>query len=85
MPKLAGKGDAVVRLAERVGERFAPVYFGDDLSDEDAFAVLEGRGITVLVGKAHLSAARYRVDNPAGVAKVLDSIANALGETPAAG
>ncbi len=85
MPKLASKGDAVVRLAERMGERFSPVYFGDDLSDEDAFAVLRGRGITVLVGEGHPSAARYRVDNPAGVAAVLDSIANALGETPAAG
>jgi trehalose 6-phosphate phosphatase len=85
MPKLAGKGDAVVRLAGRIGERFSPVYFGDDLSDEDAFAMLKGRGITVLVGKAHPSAARYRVDNPADVVKVLDSIANALGEAPATG
>ena len=85
MPKLAGKGDAVVRLAGRIGERFSPVYFGDDLSDEDAFAVLEGRGITVLVGKAHPSAAHYRVDNPADVVVVLDSIANVLGEAPAAG
>ena len=75
----------VLRLAERIGERFSPVYFGDDLSDEDAFAALKSRGITVLVGEAHPSAARYRVDNPAGVVKVLDSIANALGETPAAG
>jgi trehalose 6-phosphate phosphatase len=85
MPKPAGKGDAVVRLAGRIGERFSPVYFGDDLSDEDAFAVLRGRGITVLVGKAHPSAARYRVDNPARVVKVLDSIANALRNAPAAG
>lgn len=85
MPKLAGKGDAVLRLVERIGERFSPVYFGDDLSDEGAFAVLRGRGITVLVGEARPSAARYRVDNPAGVAMVLDSIANALGEAPVAG
>jgi trehalose 6-phosphate phosphatase len=85
MPKLASKGDAVRRLAGRIGERFFPVYFGDDLSDEDAFAVLKGRGITVLVGEAQPSAARYRVDNPAGVVVVLDSIANALGEAPAAG
>lgn len=85
MPKLAGKGDAVRRLAGRIGERFSPVYFGDDLSDEDAFAVLKGRGITVLVGEAHPSAARYRVDNPASVAAVLDSIANTLGETSVAG
>jgi trehalose-phosphatase len=85
MPKLAGKGDAVLRLVERIGERFSPVYFGDDLSDEDAFAALKIRGITVMVGEAHPSAARYRVDNPAGVVKVLDSIANALGEAPAAG
>jgi len=85
MPKLAGKGDAVLRLVGRIGERFFPVYFGDDLSDEDAFAVLKGRGITVLVGEAQPSGARYRVDNPAGVVVVLDSIANALGEALAAG
>jgi len=85
MPKLAGKGDAVMRLAGRIGERFFPVYFGDDLSDEDAFVALRGRGITVLVGEAHQSAARYRVDDPASVALALDSIANALGEAPAAG
>jgi trehalose-phosphatase len=85
MPKLAGKGDAVLRLVERIGERFFPVYFGDDLSDEDAFAALKSRGITVMVGEAHPSAARYRVDNPAGVVNALDSIANALGEAPAAG
>ena len=85
MPRIAGKGDAVLRLVERTGERFLPVYFGDDLSDEDAFAALRERGITVLVGEAHPSAARYRVDNPARVVEVLDSIANALGEAPAAG
>ncbi len=85
MPKLAGKGDAVLRLVGRIGERFFPVYFGDDLSDEDAFAVLKGRGITVLVGEAQPSGARYRVDNPACVVEVLDSIANALGEALAAG
>ena len=84
MPRIAGKGDAVLRLAERTGERFLPVYFGDDLSDENAFAALGKRGITVLVGEARPSAARYRVDNPAGVVSVLDSIANALAEAPAA-
>jgi len=85
MPRVASKGDAVLRLVERTGERFFPVYFGDDLSDEDAFAVLRGRGITVLVGEPHRSVARYRADNPASVVKVLDSIADALGDAPAAG
>jgi trehalose-phosphatase len=85
MPRIASKGDAVLRLVERIEEGFLPVYFGDDLSDEDAFAALRERGITVLVGEAHPSAARYRVDNPAGVVVVLDSVANALGEAPAAG
>jgi trehalose-phosphatase len=85
MPRIAGKGDAVLRLVGRTGERFLPVYFGDDLSDEDAFAALRERGITVLVGEAHPSAARYRVDNPADVAAVLDSIVDVLGDGPAAG
>ncbi len=60
------KGDAVRWIAhdiERVtGETPWLVYFGDDLTDEDAFGVV-GDGVSVVVGQRP-SAARFRVDLP---------------------
>lgn len=48
--------------AIRKGEEILPVYLGDDLTDEDAFQALSGRGITVLVGDPNpLSRAGYRL------------------------
>lgn len=70
LPRKASKAHAVRLLCDLVGESFAPVYFGDDVTDEDAFRELEQNGITVLVGEPRLSRARYRVDGPADVADV---------------
>jgi trehalose 6-phosphate phosphatase len=81
MPKIATKAAAVRTLRQRVGPEFAPVYFGDDVTDEDAFAELAEDGVTVLVGSARKSAARYRVDSPAAVVRVLEALAAALAET----
>jgi trehalose 6-phosphate phosphatase len=61
-----------------VGKDFEPVYFGDDLTDEDAFREIGGRGVTVLVGMQRPSTARYRVENPSEVARVLKAMASAL-------
>jgi trehalose-phosphatase len=57
-----GKGFAVSWLMARLGTGF-PLYFGDDLTDEDAFSALKG-GISVLVSetKRH-SRAKYYVKN----------------------
>lgn len=49
------KGKAVVWLLEALGldgPHVLPFYLGDDLTDEDAFAALEGRGIGLLVAEA---------------------------------
>jgi trehalose 6-phosphate phosphatase len=49
------KGRAVLYLLEALGldrEDVVPIYLGDDLTDEDAFAALAGRGIGVFVGRA---------------------------------
>jgi trehalose-phosphatase len=78
LPKSTSKADAVRALWQRAGKAFEPVYFGDDLTDEDAFRELEGRGVTVLVGRQRPSAARYRVENPSEVARVLRAMASAL-------
>jgi trehalose 6-phosphate phosphatase len=77
-PRAADKGAAVMRLMERVGASVLPVYFGDDLTDEDAFRALAGRGVTVMVEGAGASAARYRVESPAAVAAILGGLAAAM-------
>jgi trehalose 6-phosphate phosphatase len=81
MPKIATKATVVRTLWHRVGPEFAPVYFGDDVTDEDAFTELAEHGVTVLVGPARKSAARYRVNRPADVVRLLEAVAAALAET----
>jgi trehalose 6-phosphate phosphatase len=78
LPKIATKASALRTLWQRVGDQFEPVYFGDDQTDEDAFSELVGRGIAVLVGEPRPSAARYRVDTPADVVRVLTALAAVL-------
>lgn len=73
------KGDAVRWIAHDVerttGETPWVAYFGDDLTDEDAFRAV-GDGASVVVGR-RASAARYRIESPAEVAEVLADIAEA--------
>jgi len=75
LPKIASKAHALRALWLRVGYHFEPVYFGDDLTDEDAFNELGEQGISVLVGAPRRSAARYRVDTPTDVVGVLEGLA----------
>lgn len=62
------KGRAVLWLLsvldlDRLG--VVPVYLGDDETDEDAFAVLDGRGWGIVVGEpAHPTAATARLRDP---------------------
>jgi trehalose 6-phosphate phosphatase len=55
-PKLEwDKGKAVLYLLKALGlegEGVAPLYLGDDMTDEDAFRALSGRGIGIFVGRA---------------------------------
>ena len=43
------KGDAVTSILANLEPRAPVAYLGDDLTDEDAFRVLNGRGLRVLV------------------------------------
>jgi trehalose 6-phosphate phosphatase len=43
------KGDAVVTILSEMGDDVVVAYLGDDLTDEDAFRALEGKGLSVLV------------------------------------
>lgn len=59
-----GKGGVSLWLLARQifkskNKNILPLYIGDDLSDEDAFRALKGKGITVFVGKKRISHARY--------------------------
>jgi trehalose-phosphatase len=82
LPKIASKAHAVRTLLDRAGKKLVPVYFGDDLTDEDAFVEIGGAGVTVLVGERRPSAARYRVGGPRDVVRALAAIASALEHNP---
>lgn len=63
------KNVALDAIRHRVGAS-AVVYFGDDQTDEDAFATLKGPDVAIKVGDGE-TCAPYRVDGPAEVAKLL--------------
>ncbi len=69
------KGRAVDWLLSNtpLGENGAlPLYLGDDLTDEDAFATLDGRGICIAVrGDGRATLADYTLDNPDDVRRFL--------------
>lgn len=78
LPAAASKGTALRALGRAAGVAFVPVYFGDDRTDEDAFAELVSRGVGVLVGEARPSLARWRVESPADVVRILTALAASL-------
>ncbi len=45
----ANKGDAVRNLLSRIDRNIPVAYLGDDATDEEAFQVVNGRGLSVLV------------------------------------
>lgn len=64
------KGESLTRLRQHVGAS-AVVYLGDDVTDEDAFAALEGGDVGVKVGPGK-SLAEHRVRSPEEVADLLE-------------
>ncbi len=73
------KGDAVrwiVHDVERLtGQPAWVAYFGDDLTDEDAFRAIDD-GVSVVVGR-RASTARFRLESTADVAAALLDVAEA--------
>lgn len=72
------KGQAIARLREIFPQATLTMFFGDDLTDEDGFDVVqEAGGIAVFVGPARQpTKALYRVDSPQEVAETLRLMAH---------
>ena len=79
------KGRAVLYLLKALGldeDGVAPVYLGDDFTDEHAFEALAGRGLRVFVGEANdpevagrTTAADYRLNSTDEVERFLGLLA----------
>jgi len=83
------KGRAVLHLLRALGldrEDVLPLYLGDDITDEDAFEALAGRGLGLLVGRAgdpeiagRTTSADYVLDGVEEVEVFLDWLASRIG------
>jgi trehalose 6-phosphate phosphatase len=78
MPRSASKAHAVAMLKASIPRDFATVYFGDDSTDEDAFAALADNDVGVLVGETRPTRARYWLTGPSALAVELSQLAEAL-------
>ena len=66
-----GRPDSVPVIRKRTD-------FGDDLTDEDAFAAVAGRGEAILVGAPRPTAANWRLEDPAQVHELLSRLDHEL-------
>lgn len=78
------KGSSVAALLREPAFRgAAPIFVGDDLTDEDGFAAAQRLGgFGVLVGAERPTAASYRLDDHAAVHAWLDAAAAAMAQAP---
>ena len=76
------KGRAVAWLLETLGleqPEVLPLYIGDDRTDEDAFRVLQQRGVGIIVTEElRPTAARYALQGPAEVERFLRELVACL-------
>lgn len=79
--EIRGKGDAVRREWRRRSPEALPIYFGNDGTDESAFAAL-AEGITARVGPARNTRAHYSLLDSAEVARVLELLEDAIRWAP---
>jgi trehalose-phosphatase len=70
------KGRAVARWLRTAPPADAVVYAGDDTTDQDAFAALSGRAITIAVGP-RAEGAQFRTRDPGTLARWLSRLADA--------
>jgi len=73
---IGGKNNAIEFFLRDTGiDGARAAYFGDDLTDEDAFRALAAhRGTGVLVGAARDTLAQYYLETPSAVADILEEL-----------
>jgi trehalose 6-phosphate phosphatase len=69
-PTASHKGTALLEYMRRL-DCNAALYVGDDVTDEDVFALRDARILTVRIGKKKGSSARYFLKRQAELAEVL--------------
>ena len=72
LARSASKGESLLALAHRL-DRSPLVFFGDDVTDEDAFELMSEDDISVRVGDGS-TVARYRLGGPDDVAALLEQL-----------
>jgi trehalose 6-phosphate phosphatase len=74
LPQGVSKGAAIQEILLFPGFiKYFPVYLGDDVTDESAFQILQGRGLTIKVGDARVAtAATYFLASPLAVRQFLN-------------
>ena len=75
------KGTALSWLMDRIAGAYPHLHavsIGDDLTDEDAFAAVAGRGEAILVGAPRPTAANWRLEDPAQVHELLSRLDHEL-------
>ena len=83
LPRLDwNKGKAVLHILQTLqpaGADACPIYIGDDRTDEDAFMVLAGRGVGILVAETpRETAAYYTLRDPDEVHRFLSRLLGAV-------
>ena len=73
------KGKAALFILDSLAPGHVPLYVGDDITDESAFRELNGRGITIRVGKSKRTAARYYLKTQREIRRLLSNVGVAAG------
>jgi len=78
--RTASKGTALRELLTRLSDDVPVAYLGDDVTDEEAFRVLNDRGLTILVNpKSQFTAAQMSIKPPDELVAFLNAWIKACG------